>query len=179
MARVDLWFSLVLITVGVGAGYEAWRMPRLTELGVHPMTVPGLTPGVIAAIIVLLGIVLLLRSLRSLTSIRPVDAAPAAVARPESAATSGLDDAARADAAGGWHRVGITLALTLGYAGVLVGRMPFWLATACFVFAFVLLFEAHGGRGWPARIGTALGLAAAVALSVTWVFESVFLVRLP
>jgi putative tricarboxylic transport membrane protein len=74
------------------------------------------------------------------------------------------------------------VALCLGYAGLLVGRVPFWLATFGFVLAFVILFEwplatAPGAR--VRRLLIALVYALAVAVAVTLVFQEVFLVRLP
>ncbi len=72
--------------------------------------------------------------------------------------------------------------MCLGYAAGLVGRLPFWLATFLFVTGFVVLFE------WPLpearsqrarRLVFALLFGALVALAVTFVFQKIFLVRLP
>jgi hypothetical protein len=74
-----------------------------------------------------------------------------------------------------WAGTALVLALCLGYAVGLVGHVPFWLATFVFVTAFIALFE------YPARRRMALAplYGAATSLVVTWLFESVFLVRLP
>jgi len=81
-------------------------------------------------------------------------------------------------AAGGWLRFVTTLALCLTYAIVLLGRLPFWLATALFVCTFVATFTWH--RHPPMKVGLyAVGLALIVAVAVTLLFEKVFLVRLP
>jgi hypothetical protein len=64
----------------------------------------------------------------------------------------------------------------------LIGRMPFWVAAAIFVAAFVAAFEWRPGLDGRARVR---GLAVAVVqgvvtgILVTLVFERVFLVRLP
>lgn len=166
MARADFLFSLVLIVIGVATVVESWRMPRFENLGVEPMTAPGLTPGVLGLVLGLLGFVLLYRAVAAGGWRR---AGPAA-------AEQAVE---RRDA---FRRVGLTLLLTLGFAGFLVGRMPFWLATAIFVFLFVALFEWRRGDGWRrhlARLAVALALAVATALAVTYLFEEVFLVRLP
>ena len=76
----------------------------------------------------------------------------------------------------------LAVALTLGYAGGLVGRVPFWLATGLFVFAFAALFEwlEAGGRApRPRGLAAAAALAVVAAAAVSWVFRYVFLVRLP
>ncbi len=75
----------------------------------------------------------------------------------------------------GWSNTPLVLGLCLAYAAGLVGRVPFWLATFVFVSAFIAIFE------YPVRRRMALApvYGAATALAVTWLFESVFLVRLP
>jgi putative tricarboxylic transport membrane protein len=76
----------------------------------------------------------------------------------------------------------MTAGLTLGYAAVLVGLLPFWLATTIFVGAFVLIFEWQGGRGgtgFVRRAAAVAGFALVVGVSVSVLFEEIFLVRLP
>jgi hypothetical protein len=82
----------------------------------------------------------------------------------------------------GARRLLLTLALTLGYAGVLVGRAPFSLATFVFVFVFIILFDwraAAAARRTTRLLATAGVQALLVAVAVTLVFERLFLVRLP
>jgi len=157
--RADLVWALAWIAFGAAALYGAWTMDRLEKMNINPYTAPGLVPGLLGAGIVLLGVLLLVRSLR----------APAGEA------------AGTAPAAGG--RLWLTLALCLAYGAGLVGRgLPFWAATFLFVFAAVALLQ------WPerrARRETARGLAfaaacaAATAAGVTLLFQELFLVRLP
>ncbi len=156
--RADFWFSIGLTAFAVAVAVESWRMPRLQELGVHPMSAPGLTPGLIGLVLVLLGLALLFRSLRA----RP---------RPE-------DEPAPAVDPSGPRRLLVTLALCLVYALGLVGTLPFLWATGLFVFAFVASFSFERSR--PLRsLASAGAMAVAVAVSVTLLFEQVFLVRLP
>ena len=74
-------------------------------------------------------------------------------------------------------------ALVLVYTLVLVGWLPFWLATALFVFAFIAAFELAARRLRRRGPRRTLAWAAAVALvagvAVVLVFERGFLVRLP
>jgi uncharacterized membrane protein len=72
--------------------------------------------------------------------------------------------------------------LCLVFAVGLVGRLPFWLAAAIFVFAFTTLFEWQGGAALRERlrrlaIAAALGIGTGVLVTV--VFQRGFLVRLP
>jgi putative tricarboxylic transport membrane protein len=166
MVKADFVTGLVLIALGIATVVESLRMPRFEDLNIEPYTVPGLVPGALGAVILLLGAILFLRAARA-GGWRL--AAGGATRR-----TWSVDPGSR--------RLALSLALCLGYAGLLVGRLPFWLATFTFVFAFVVLFE------WPLagssgkcirRLLLALVYALAVAAAVTLAFQEVFLVRLP
>ena len=105
----------------------------------------------------------------------------------------------RAARAGGWRLLGgaagaawrsdpgvrnlaIAAALCLGYAALLVGRLPFWLATSLFVTGFIALFEwrlAATRNERIRRLGFALLFGALISAVVTLVFQEIFLVRLP
>ena len=151
--RADLYFSVVLTLVGGATVFEAWRMPRLENLGINPLTAPGVTPALVGAVLTLLGLALFARSVASR------GAGPGA---PEC----------------GWGRLLVTLALCLVYAVGLVGWLPFWLATAIFVAVFVALFTFDRTR--PLRpLVMAVGLAVVTSAAVTFLFEDIFLVRLP
>ncbi|UCE30855.1 MAG: tripartite tricarboxylate transporter TctB family protein [Burkholderiales bacterium] len=171
MPRADFAFSIVLVLLGSAVIVESWRMPRLTELGVNPMTAPGLTPGLIGVVLLVLGLALLWRSSRA-GGWRLIEGARGATSE---AQAPGAVDPNR----GAALRIGSSLVLTIGYAGALVGRLPFWLATVLFVFAFVLLFERLQSRLTLRRVASAALLAAATAAAVTYVFQELFLVRLP
>lgn len=158
--RADLWFAILLTALSVVVVVESWRMPRLDHLGVHPMSAPGLTPGLIGLVLGGLGVALLVRSLRA--------GGPAA---------DGSADGA-APGATAWPRALLALVLCLVYALGLLGRLPFMWATGLFVFAFIAAFSFERAR--PLRtLGGALAMAVAVAVSVSLLFEQLFLVRLP
>jgi hypothetical protein len=155
--RHDLWFSALLVVLAAGIVVESWRMPRLAHLGVHPMSAPGLTPGLLGLVLLALALALLLRSVRQG---RPVGE------------TSGDADP------GALGRTLVTLGLCLGYAIGLVGRVPFWLATGLFVLAFAGWFGFERAR--PVRsLAVAAVMAVVTATAVTLLFQRVFLVRLP
>jgi Tripartite tricarboxylate transporter TctB family len=166
MVKSDFVTGLVFVAIGAAVVVECLRMPRFAELNVNPYTAPGLVPGILGAIILVLGVMLFLRAARAggwrLTE-RPPDATPL-LADP------------------GTRRLLLSVILCVGYAGGLIGRLPFWLATFLFMATFVVLFE------WPLaadrsdrarRVLWAMLLAAAISTAVSFVFQEIFLVRLP
>lgn len=164
----DLLTSLVLIALGVGVLVESMRMPRFEHLGINPYTVPGLVPGFLGAVLAVFGIVMLARTVGAWQRAGEVPAV------------------AGEDQPGSMPRLLVTLGLTVGYGALLVGRLPFWLATFVFVLSFLLVFEWRSEFTAPARRTALLGYAATsvlqavlVAAVVTFVFQRVFLVTLP
>lgn len=165
MPRTDLWTGIALVALGIAALIACLDMPRFEERQINPYTVPGLVPGMIAAVITLLGALLTLRAIRQRT-IRSTQISLLDTSSPRM----------------GGQRLWVTLGLTLAYSAGLVGLLPFWLATGLFVFAFVALLEWRQDRQPGERLRTlafAAAYAVAVAAVVTWVFQEIFLVRLP
>jgi hypothetical protein len=165
-ARADLLWALAWIVVGAAIFAGGFTMDRLERQNINPYTAPGLVPALLGIGIAILGVILLARSVR----------------RGGFAATA--DGRAPADRG----RLALALGLCLVYAGGLVGRtlfglhVPFWLATALFVFVSILAFE-WGERRARRELGRGIAVAAACAIGtaagVTLVFQEVFLVRLP
>ena len=127
--------------------YASWTMDRLERHGAALYTAPGLVPGLLGLVLVVLGVALALRN-------RAICASSPAIR---------------------WGNTPLVLALCLGYAIGLIGRMPFWLATFVFVTAFIAIFEYPSRR----RMAFAPLYGAATSLAVSNLFEAVFLVRLP
>lgn len=164
MARTDLATSAILIALGLGVLAESLRMPRYENLGVNPYTVPGIVPGALGAVLALFGVIMLVRTLRTLRTRGAALAAP-----PPSAEAHPV-------------RLALAIATTLGYGFVLVGWLPFRWATFLFVTGFIVLFESRSRQRVQslARIvAFAVVEGALVALAVGFVFERIFLVRLP
>jgi putative tricarboxylic transport membrane protein len=159
MPRADLIMGMVFALLGLAVAWASLDMPRFAERNVNPYTAPGLVPGVLGAIIMVLGTVLLVRA----------------------AMAGGWRLAGRlGDGGPGAQRLLLALVLCLGYAAGLVGKIPFWLATFLFVSLFVVLFEWPQGkdRRWR-RLAIAVVYGALVSAAVTLVFQYLFLVRLP
>lgn len=161
--RADLRGGVVWIALGLALLVGAWRMDRFEAMGATLYTAPGLVPGLYGLLLLGLGAAMAWRS-RS---------APRAAARPDgpdvfvSPAPEPLLN----------RRIVTMLALTLAYAALGLGRVPFAPLTAVFVAAFCWSFDDRP-TGWP-KARTALPVGVGCAVVVVLVFERIFLVRLP
>ncbi|GGJ38386.1 tripartite tricarboxylate transporter TctB family protein [Neoroseomonas lacus] len=157
--RADLITAAVLFALGVAIVAQAWQMPRFIEQSGTGLTAPGIVPGFYGAVLSLLSVALGLRAIgRGGWVVR-------------GAATGNAAD-----------RRQLTTAAALGlvYAGGMVGRVPFWLASALFVFAFTSAFEWDlGKQGRVRRIIEAALIGIGTGVAVMLVFEKLFLLRLP
>lgn len=165
--RAEVLSAAVWAAVGSGIVVASWRMERLESLGINPWSAPGLTPGIVGALIIVFALVLLWQALR---------------------AAEGPDHerAGSADAtptAGSARRTLAAAVLCVLFAGVSLGRgLPFAIEGTLFVFVFSAAFSWSTWRA-EKRIGRGLAQTLAVAVIacafIAWLFESVFLVRLP
>ena len=163
MIKADLLAGLVFILLGLAILYASWTMDRLEVRRILPLTAPGLVPGLLSLALTVCGVILALRALK----------------RPAPGGWRELRGAVASRQAG---RALAVMALVLAYTLVLVGWLPFWAATAIFVFTFILVFECvlvAPRRPFLSSLPWALGLAVVTAIAVTLVFERAFLVRLP
>ena len=158
--RADRRGGVVWIALGLALLVGAWRMDRFEAMGATLYTAPGLVPGLYGLLLVGLGTAMAWRS-RS---------APRATALPDVGGGPAPEPLLN-------RRIVIVLALTLAYAALGLGRLPFAPLTAVFVAAFCWNFDERPA-GWP-RARTALLVGVACALVVVLVFERIFLVRLP
>jgi len=165
--RADFLSALAWIAFGLSVVAGAWRMDRMESQGATLYTAPGLVPGMLGAIMLFLGMLLAVRAMR-------------AGGHRQFGASWALSPQARFAA----PRVALTLGLGLAYAAGMVGHggIPFWLATFTFVFVFLMVFDwpqrrakGEGGKG----ILLALIYGGGTAFVVSYLFEYVFLVRLP
>ena len=164
--RADFFWALAWIAIGAAVFAGGFTMDRLERQNINPYTAPGLVPAMLGIGIAVLGMILLVRSVRR----------------------GGLAAAEDGRIAAARGRLALALGLSIVYAGGLVGRtllgihVPFWLATALFVFVSILSFEWRDRRA-RGELGRGIAVAAACAIGtaagVTAVFQEVFLVRLP
>jgi hypothetical protein len=166
MKKADFVTGLALTALSVYVLVESWRMPRLEHLHVHPLSVPGIVPAFLAVVLLIFGLILVGRSVKAgghrlgwtREKMKKIFSDP------------------------GIQRLQLTAILTIAYAGILVGCIPYWLATGLFIFIFILVFEWR--RGMTARERSRIGLVAAilaviVTAAVSYTFERLFLVTLP
>jgi hypothetical protein len=157
--RDELLGAGVFAAVGAAIAVAAWRMDRLADRGIERWSAPGLLPGFVGVLMLLLALVLAGQARRL-----PATAADAA-------------------APGSAKRTLGASVLCVLFAGVTLGHgLPFVIEGAVFIFVFTTLFSWREWRG-AGRTGRGLlqTLAVAVLASacISWLFESVFLVRLP
>lgn len=155
-ARSDLWGGAGWAGFGLLIVAASLRMERFESMGAQLYTMPGFVPGMLGGVLLLLGALLMLRGWRR--SLRETGAEPA---------TPLIN-----------RRIAITLVLTLVYAGLLIGRAPFWLATALFVAVFVASF-APEDQAPLRRLVVSVLAGVLTSAVVTFVFQHIFLVRLP
>lgn len=158
MRRAELLGAGVFTAAGTAILVASLRMDRLADRAIEAWSVPGLTPGVVGALMILLSLVLGWQALRA----------------PEQAAV---------EEPGAMRRTALALLLCVVFAGITLGHgTPFVIEGAVFVFAFTSVFS---WAQWRASGRVARGLAQTLAVAVcasafiSWLFESVFLVRLP
>ena len=188
-AAVWAMFGLVVLVA-------SWRIDRLENLGINPWSIPGLLPGVIGVLIFVLAIALAWQTRHATVpaegpAATPAPVGPAGSARPAAAAApatvSGTAASTASDApeetAREWLRTLAAATLCVLFAGVSLGRgLPFMAEAAAFIFLFISAFS---WSRWRADdrvlrgLASTLAIAVAAALLISWLFESVFLVRLP
>ncbi len=189
--QVDLLVGLGLMLLGIVVAIEAYRMPSVEHPRIRSVySGPGFVPGLLGITLLVFGLLMLIRAIREgglhfggmggqvLEGLR----------RPEP------------------RRLAILLVLSLGYAWGLIGRVSFPLATFLFMVAFILIYDwgeaadRAVGSPWVVAIAKRLAgiemtwslrrerillvitstiQAALTAWIVTYVFENIFLRRLP
>ena len=163
--RHDLIGGLVWTAFGCLVTVLSWQMDRMTQQGATLHTAPGLWPGIVGALLAVLGGALVYRSSRRAQRIGWNTALP--------------DDTNYAPL----RSFVLATVMFFVYALLLVGRgLPFWLGTALFVTAFVFVFQYADRKAQGKMIrGIVVALACGIltAASVQYVFEDLFYVRLP
>ena len=122
--RRDLVGGAFWLAAGCVVTVLSWQMDRMTQQGATLHTAPGLWPGIVGALLAVLGGALMLRSRHRAQRIGWDAAEP--------------DETDYAPLPG----FALAAAMFFVYALLLVGRgLPFWLGTALFVTAFVFVFQ--------------------------------------
>lgn len=161
-SRADLIASAVWLALGLLTVQQSWVMDRLANQGVDPWSAPGLVPGILGVVMTILGLALMRRALRGRMPV----------------AAAGEDaDETPAEARAGRLRFLSVVVLCLVFALALLGHgLPFWIAAAAFIAAFLLSLDRDRS---PRRIAFALGYGVVMGAAIHLLFEKLFLVRLP
>jgi len=159
----DSAIAAILIIIGIAQMWGGFTMDRLEVRHIHPASIPGLLPIILGAAMVILAAIVFTVS-----------------RRPASQSPDGEETISRNEIASfAW-----VVALTCIYALFLVGTLHFWLASAVFVFTFILYAEWDTLKSGTTTkrlitLGTALAIAVIVTGGISFLFEDGFLVRLP
>ncbi len=160
--RADFWSSFIWIALGLAIVVLSLKMDRLERFQASIYTAPGLVPGLLGLAIAIMGAILLLRAVR------------AGALQKQAPRRLVLRDH--------WRLI-FSLGLSLVYALVIVASaLPFWLVTAIYVAAFVIVFQ-YAERRTAGQVPRGIAVAVVHGLLAGWliqyVFEELFLVRLP
>lgn len=162
-AGADLRDALGWLVFGVAVLIGSITMDRLEKQDINKYTIPGLVPGLLGLTMILLGVLLGLRSWRRgglAAKMPPLDRAFA-------------------------KRLAVVIGLVVVFAAGLVGHgLPFWLASAIYVAVSIVVLQAPqrllAGRRLSLRdIAFAVAVGIGSGVVITYVFQDLFLVRLP
>jgi hypothetical protein len=166
MPKADFVTSIVLMAFGAFIIITSLLMPDFVERGESPYSAPGLVSGLVGFAIFALALTLFIRSIvRKGYHLGITPGKLVAFAKEETS-----------------FRILITIAVSVIYGLVLLGRMHFVLSTGIYVFAFVMLFEYDIRKTFAAqwfRVLMGLVMAVLSAGTVYGVFTYLFLVDLP
>jgi hypothetical protein len=144
----------------------AVNMPRMEENNINPYTVPGIVPAVLGIIIFTLALIMLFRSIKRSDFLPRLE----------------KDQWRQLLKDGGTLRLLFTVIFCLVYSLLLIGHIPYILATFLFVFAFILSFDLKlDATGMAAKkiVVRAFIQALLTAAVVSSAFKYLFLVDLP
>jgi hypothetical protein len=170
---VAFWAGL-----GTAISVAGWRMDRLSHQGIAPWSAPGLLPAVVGMLMVAFALVLAVQAWHGgQEQAQPPGEAGSA------GGTGSTESADQATDTASWGGSALATVLCVLFAGASLGRgWPFQVEAAGFIFVFTALFR---WREWRTEGRLARGLAQTLVIAVlasaaiSWLFESVFLVRLP
>jgi hypothetical protein len=165
--RGDFKDSIFWIVLGTAILIASIRMDRLEAQHINPYTVPGLLPGLLGIAMILLGGILLLRSIGN-GGLKPLPPHPHAAHERERE-----------------RRIWVVTALCVGYCVVLIGHgIPFWLASTVYVTGSIIILNRMSRnpehrRQTPKAWLKALAIGLGASVTTHLVFQELFLVRLP
>lgn len=167
--RLDRVSGFVFTIIGALVAVGAWSMPRFDNLGAKIYEAPGLAPALLGCVLSICGVIMILRPSKD----------------SDASDFSFWNEIAGSPA--NRKRALAAIVLTIGYGAFLFGTIPYILATVIFVFAFIIVFEIFL-RSPDASTATysvfrvlitATLISLIVGFGTHYVFQTLFLVRLP
>ncbi|ASJ73326.1 tripartite tricarboxylate transporter TctB family protein [Granulosicoccus antarcticus] len=165
----DRLTGMVLLMLGIAMLAGGYTMDRLEIRQIHPASIPGLVPMGLGLAMIICSVLLLVSTASTTDTSLPEDSA--------------VSEDSEKTQPGSFKNLALTIVLCLAYAGGLLGKMPFAVATGIFIFMFSAVFS------WPeksvpvrARIKPLLLIAlfaVVFAVGISTLFQYGFLVRLP
>ena len=163
--RADLADALAWLGSGGAILAGSLLMDRLEDQDVPSFAAPGLLPGLLGLALLLMGGILLFRSLRAGGLVRGPAGPPGGLLGPAPGRAAGT--------------IGLCVLFGAGFVG---HGLPFWVAATVFVAASILFLRRGPAGEWrpgPAPAGFALAVGLGAGLAITLLFQQLFLVRLP
>lgn len=148
-ARADRITAIVLIAMGLTMLWAGWTMDRLEFRRIHPSSIPGLLPMILGVGISVCAVFLYL----------------------------GAQDSDSPAPSASWRNMVLTALWSAAFALLMVGNMPFYVATAIYVAGFIILFDTDMALPKRIIVGCVFGILAAGVIGA--LFRYAFLVRLP
>jgi hypothetical protein len=159
MAEADKISSIVFCFLGIAMLVGGYQMDRLEIRQIHPASIPGLVPMILGAALTLCSILLYIEGYKNKSS--------------ETKIETNLVS---------WPNLFICALLSCIYAVILVGWLPFYLATGIYITLFILYFNREELSNVKLRrksILTALIVGPLSSILISALFRYGFLVRLP
>lgn len=164
--RADFFSAVGWIAFGAAVLIGSITMDRLEQQHINPYTAPGLLPGLLGLMMIVLGSILAARSWRR-----------GALHQATAPATADEREQRR--------RIWIVIALCSTYCVVLIGHgLPFWLASTIYVTGSIVILQrlsrdADTRRLSVMAVSKALVIGLLSAVITQLVFQDLFLVRMP
>ncbi len=159
----DRMTGLVLLMLGIAMLVGGFTMDRLEIRQIHPASIPGLVPMGLGVAMIICSVLLIVSA--------------------QARANTQASEATANEKPGSFKNLFVTAVLCIAYAVGLLGKMPFLVATAIFIFLFSAIFNESDKRfAHPARLKQLflIALFAVVfASGISVLFQYGFLVRLP
>lgn len=168
-SKADRISSLVLLALGISMLIGGFLMDRLEIRQIHPASIPGLLPMGLGTAMIICAVLLFYSSSQGLAN--------------ESNARSTSVKNKLTEPAGSYKDLLVTALFSIIYAAGLVGNIPFFAATAIFIFLFSVYFlwqKDQSSAKSKLQISALCAIYAIVfAAFVSVLFRYAFLVRLP